>query len=76
MDEVNGFTTPSNGVMNYIGQPAAKSEDTIEALLERRRSARDRKDWREADQVRDRLAALGVVLKDNKDGTTSWEQKR
>ena len=29
-----------------------------------------------ADRIRDELAAMGIVLKDNKDGTTTWEVKR
>ena len=34
-----------------------------------------RKNFAEADRIRDELAALGVVLKDGKDGTT-WELAR
>jgi cysteinyl-tRNA synthetase len=34
--------------------------------------ARQRKDWGEADAIRDRLAAQGIVLKDGPDGT-SWQ---
>jgi len=30
----------------------------------------------ESDRIRDELAAMGVALKDNKDGTTTWEVKR
>jgi cysteinyl-tRNA synthetase len=37
--------------------------------------ARKRKDFKEADRIRDELAAMGVVIKDSKDGTT-WEVKR
>ena len=32
-----------------------------------------RENWAESDRLRDDLAALGVAIKDNKDGTTSWE---
>ena len=39
-------------------------------------AARAAKNWAESDRIRDELAAMGVVLKDNKDGTTSWEVKR
>ena len=48
----------------------------IEALLAQRTAARLGKDWKESDRLRDELAALGVALKDNKDGTTTWETKR
>ena len=45
-----------------------------EALLTRRRAARAAKDWKESDRLRDELAALGVAIKDNKDGTITWER--
>ncbi len=41
----------------------------VEALLEVRRLARDRGDWDAADQVRDRLLALGVEVRDGAAGT-------
>ena len=44
----------------------------IEGLIAARRAARAAKDWAESDRVRDALAAMGVTVKDNKDGTTSW----
>ena len=37
--------------------------------------ARKARNFAEADRIRDELAALGVVLKDSKDGTT-WEMAR
>jgi cysteinyl-tRNA synthetase len=48
---------------------------TIESLVDARKEARARKDWKESDRIRDELAAMGVVLKDSKDGTT-WEVAR
>ena len=45
-------------------------------MLRESRDARARKDWAESDRLRDELAALGVAIKDNKDGTTTWEPKR
>jgi cysteinyl-tRNA synthetase len=41
-----------------------------------RLAARAAKNWAESDRIRDELAAMGVTIKDNKDGTTSWEVKR
>ena len=52
--------------------PALASE--AEALIARRGAARAAKDWKESDRLRDELAALGVAVKDNKDGTTDWER--
>ena len=48
----------------------------VEALIEARLAARRARQWGESDRIRDALAARGVVLKDNKDGTTSWELGR
>ncbi|MEH3145056.1 MAG: cysteine--tRNA ligase [Methylobacterium frigidaeris] len=44
----------------------------VEALIADRKEARARKDWAESDRIRDALTALGVSVKDNKDGTTTW----
>ena len=47
----------------------------IETLIEARKTARAAKNFKESDRIRDELAAMGVVLKDSKDGTT-WETAR
>jgi cysteinyl-tRNA synthetase len=47
----------------------------VETLITARRDARLSKKFAEADRIRDELAAMGVVLKDSKDGTT-WEVAR
>jgi cysteinyl-tRNA synthetase len=47
----------------------------IEALIEQRAVARQRKDWAEADRVRDELKARGVILEDDPDGTTTWRRE-
>jgi cysteinyl-tRNA synthetase len=47
----------------------------IDGLISARTAARARKDFRESDRIRDELAAMGVVIKDSKEGTT-WEIAR
>ncbi|MGY4478463.1 cysteine--tRNA ligase [Bradyrhizobium sp. USDA 3364] len=47
----------------------------VEALIAERTAARARKDFKESDRIRDQLAAMGVVIKDSKEGTT-WEIAR
>jgi cysteinyl-tRNA synthetase len=49
---------------------------SINGLILERSAARAAKNWAESDRLRDELSALGVAIKDNKDGTTSWEPKR
>ena len=55
---------------------AGLDADRIERLIGLRATARAARDWAESDRIRDELAALGVRVKDNKDGTTSWEAAR
>jgi cysteinyl-tRNA synthetase len=47
----------------------------VDALIAERTAARARKDFKESDRIRDELAAMGVAIKDSRDGTT-WEVAR
>jgi cysteinyl-tRNA synthetase len=65
-----------------VGRQAAfeltldQNRQHVDSLVVARNAARSRKDWKESDRIRDELKAMGVVIKDNKDGTTSWEIAR
>jgi cysteinyl-tRNA synthetase len=48
--------------------------EQIEALIEKRQAARRRRDFAEADRIRDDLAARGVLLEDAA-GVTRWKRK-
>jgi cysteinyl-tRNA synthetase len=50
-------------------------EAKVTSLIDARNAARKSKDFKESDRIRDELAAMGVVLKDSKEGTT-WEIAR
>jgi cysteinyl-tRNA synthetase len=50
-------------------------ESKVVNLIEARAAARKAKNFKESDRIRDELAAMGVVLKDSKEGTT-WEIAR
>jgi len=58
-------------------RPASISidENKVVSLIEARTAARAARNFKESDRIRDELAAMGVVLKDSKDGTT-WEIAR
>src|SRR5262245_33300661 len=58
-------------------RPASVSidETKVAGLIEARAAARAAKNFKESDRIRDELAAMGIVLKDSKDGTT-WEIAR
>jgi cysteinyl-tRNA synthetase len=53
----------------------AVDEIAVQELVDARSAARKAKNFAESDRIRDELAAMGVVLKDTKDGTT-WEIAR
>jgi cysteinyl-tRNA synthetase len=53
----------------------AVDEGKVVSLIDARNAARKAKNFKESDRIRDELAAMGVVLKDSKDGTT-WEVAR
>jgi cysteinyl-tRNA synthetase len=71
------------GLLQHTGaewsawRPASLSldETKVASLIAARNAARKAKNFGEADRVRDELVAMGVVLKDSKDGTT-WELAR
>jgi cysteinyl-tRNA synthetase len=48
--------------------------EKIESLIAARKVARENKNWAESDRIRDELAAMNVMIKDSKEGTT-WEIK-
>ncbi len=48
--------------------------EEIDALIVARNEARANKDWSKADEIRDKLDALGVVLEDTQSGTI-WKRK-
>jgi cysteinyl-tRNA synthetase len=48
----------------------------VNALIDARLAARKSKDFAASDRIRDELKGMGVVIKDNKDGTTTWEIAR
>src|SRR4030088_2559333 len=71
-----GFLSESAAEWEARKQQASGIDATqIEGLISERTAARARKDFGESDRIRDELAAMGVVIKDSKDGTT-WEIAR
>ena len=56
-------------------QASGVDANAIDGLIADRTAARARKDFKESDRIRDELAAMGVVIKDFKEGTT-WEIAR
>ena len=64
--------------LGFAARPESKrnvDKAAVERLIAIRLEARKAKNWAESDRIRDELAAMGVVVKDSKDGT-SWEVAR
>ena len=44
--------------------------DRVNALIAERTEARQQKQWKRSDEIRDQLKEMGVTIEDSKDGTT------
>jgi cysteinyl-tRNA synthetase len=68
---INSFVFDVLGLMNEDSQNNSdKITGVIELLIKLRKEARENKDWALSDQIRDELIALGIQLKDGREGTT------
>ena len=68
---LNAFVFDILGLVNDSKEQGSdKLEGVVELLIKLRKEARDNKDWALSDQIRDELAALGIQLKDGREGTT------
>jgi len=57
------------GVLNIVtGEQEVEVPEEVQKLVEERTAARAAKDFARADEIRDQLAAMGVMLEDGKDG--------
>jgi cysteinyl-tRNA synthetase len=66
-------------IMRAVQEEKAREQgldpQALDSKILARNAARAAKNFKESDRIRDELAAMGVVLKDSKDGTT-WEIAR
>ena len=67
---------PRSGGRITLSSDIARTSASVQELIVSRLDARKAKNWAESDRIRDELAAMGIAIKDNKDGTTSWEVRR
>ena len=51
-------------------QDSNKIDGVVELLIKLRKESRENKDWALSDQIRDELLALGIQLKDGREGTS------
>ena len=49
-----------------------KLNGVLQVLIDLRKQAREKKDWATSDKIRNQLAEIGIILKDEKNGEMSW----
>jgi cysteinyl-tRNA synthetase len=86
LEEVDAlFTKLGNNVLGIFpeelsGADAGVSGEMVEKLihlnLDLRQEMRKQKNWAVADQIRDRLKEIGIVLEDRADGATGWSKEK
>lgn len=64
-----------DSVLNIFGEERREILDAeIQSLIDERQEARRRRDFARSDEIRDELAAQGIILEDTKDGVR-WKRK-
>ncbi|MFC1846920.1 cysteine--tRNA ligase [Chloroflexota bacterium] len=64
------------GLKLEVVKAAGDMEPKVKALVEEREECRRTKKWQRADEIRDELASMGVVLEDKPEGTKIvWKRK-
>ncbi|MEE4115916.1 MAG: cysteine--tRNA ligase [Marinilabiliaceae bacterium] len=68
VNDVLGFIKEESEVSGGIG------DDEVEKMMAARQEAKLAKDWARADEIREQLSSLGIIIKDTRDGS-AWERK-
>jgi len=61
------------GVLGIVTKEEETLEEEIEKLIEQRQQARKEKNWKLADEIRDKLKAMGIELQDTPEGV-KWRR--
>jgi cysteinyl-tRNA synthetase len=67
--QVGGGTVSMKGTLTITVRPASTVDARVNRLIEERINCRTDKNWQRADEIRKKLAELGVILEDTKAGT-------
>jgi len=60
------------GLKSVMEADNSKLQSVMQLLIDIRKEARKRKDFVTSDKIRNQLAQLGILIKDEKDGEMSW----
>ncbi len=63
--------------LEFLGAQDPETEALVKSLIEERESLRKAKQWQQADEIRNKIRELGVIIEDTPSGTvTIWKRKR
>ncbi|MBB1283468.1 cysteine--tRNA ligase [Flavisolibacter sp. BT320] len=60
------------GLRSETAVEADKLKGVMDVLISLRKEAKAKRDWATSDKIRNQLAAIGIQVKDEKDGGMSW----
>ena len=72
MKELLQFTLKIFSGLQSLSQNTETFNGVMQLLADIRKEARTKKDFLTSDKIRNQLAALGIEMKDEKDGSISW----
>ena len=70
--ELKHFVVDIFGLQTEEAKEGDKLKGIMEVLINLRKEARAKKDWATSDAIRNQLAGIGIMLKDEKEGGMSW----
>ena len=73
LDTYIGFMQDVLGFVSEEESGSGLLEGTVDVLIRLRQRARSEKNFALSDSIRDELKAIGIQLKDGKDGSVTWE---
>ena len=74
-DDIGAVLKQLNLARKHLSGTSSDNDEEVLKLLEERKEARATKNFKRSDEIRNRLNELGVILKDNPDGTATWSYK-
>ena len=73
VQQILDVVSQANSIIDVIDLDGEESDERVERLFQERNKARQDKDFRRADALRNELRAMGIRLTDSHSGTR-WER--